>query len=186
MRREGKRVSASSENKSPGFFAHRARFNSNGANASRGLCDPPAAILSLLLLSSVAFLELLSATAGTGVVAAHLFTGPPLRGLARVVAPRAAGCFQFALLLAVEFFLQRVDGGGGLAGVNADLTRFRIQRERLCGRGYRRRLGDHSIRSWRRIHRLPIGSKNLHPEQEPDGVFLELFHHRLEHIEGFP
>ena len=57
--------------------------------------------------------------------------------------------------------------------------------ERLRGAGHRRRLGNHAVRARRRIHRLAVRSQNLHPEQEPDRVLLELQHHRLEHVEGF-
>ncbi len=34
------------------------------------------------------------------------------------------------------------------------------------------------------VHGLPIRPQNLHPEQEPDRVLLELQHHRFEHVEG--
>ena len=39
-----------------------------------------------------------------------------------------ASCnFQFALFFAVELFLERIDGGGGLAGGNGYLARSRIR-----------------------------------------------------------
>src|SRR5271157_4614662 len=62
----------------------------------------------------MALLVLLPAAAGAGVVAAHFFARPALRGLARVPASRHAGRLQLPLLLAVELLLQRVDGRRGL------------------------------------------------------------------------
>src|ERR1039457_2680546 len=68
-----------------------------------------------LLLSSVALLVFLPAAAGTWVVASYLIARPPLCRLARVAAARSRRRLQLALLLAVEFLLQRIDCGRRLS-----------------------------------------------------------------------
>ena len=73
--------------------------------ANRFLCSPD------LLLDSVALLEFLPAAAGAGVVAAYFFAGATLRGCACFSGPGEVRCGEFALLLALELLLQRVDGG---------------------------------------------------------------------------
>ena len=96
-------------------------------------------------------------------------------GLACIVAARPACRLQLALLLAVELLLQCIDRRRRLARVNPNLARLRI--ERRSGRAALATggaFGTARSRPRRCIHRLPIGSKNLHPEQEPDRVFLEL------------
>ena len=60
---------------------------------------------------------------------------------------------------------------------------------RRAGRGRRwppaERAAPHGVARAAHSIGLAIGAKNLHPEKEPDGVFLELGHHGFEHVEGF-
>ena len=63
-----------------------------------------------LLLNPVALLVFFPAAARAGVVAAHLFARPALRGLVRRSRASHAGSSQFPLLLALKLLLKRVDG----------------------------------------------------------------------------
>src|ERR1035437_5144926 len=115
-----------------------------------------------LLPCPATFLVLLAAAAGARIVAPHLLARPPLRRLAGVSA-RAAGRLQLSMLLALKFFLERVDGGRGLPRVDRNLTRLGIHRQGARGAGHRRRGGNSPADARRRIHPLGVRGQYLYP-----------------------
>ena len=81
-------------------------------------------------------------------------------------------------------FSSCVDRRRGLPRRNPDLPRRAIAHQAAARRWPPAEPWARTARPRRRIHRLAVRPKNLHPEQEPHRVFLELQHHRFEHVEG--
>ncbi len=65
------------------------------------------------------------------------------------------------------------------------ISRGRVPRAHARGGGARYRRGGRNSAPRLRggVDRLPVRPNDLHPEQEPDRVFLELQHHGFEHVE---
>src|SRR5580658_11201930 len=115
------------------------------------------------------FLILLARTAGAGIVAPYFFTDLALCRLAGFACAGAIRHRKFALLLALEFLLQRVDRRGRLARGNRDFARLRAiapsaavdSRHGLGSAFHRRRRRNGTPRLRRRVHWLSVGSENL-------------------------
>src|SRR6185437_1922623 len=140
----------------------------------------------------MALLVLLPAAAGAGVVAAYLLPSPALLRLVAVgTAAIARGCGQLALLLLVEFLLQRVYGGLRATSMDGNFRGRRGKRNAAAAVHYYRLLGTRHHGRTRNVvararcgfHRPSVGADDLHAEQEPAGVFLELVHHAFKQIE---
>lgn len=134
---------------------------------------------------AVAFFIFFAGAAWAGVVAAYFFTSDALRGSGAFSGSHCTGLFQFTFLLALELFLQFVDGGGGRAGVDGDgsvLLAWLREWQRMLS-------GCVGAQKLRRQHLLgsfdgcAVGADDLHTEEMARGVLLELNHHPLEHFE---
>src|SRR6185437_1842869 len=144
-----------------------------------------------LRFHAVALFVFLAGAAWAGVVAPDLIPRAALAGLAGARSPGHAGMRQFALLLFRELLFELVNGGLRSARGHGNLAR-RLEaavsvdtRDGMRGAGHRRCGRNFTPRLRSGIDWLAVGPDDLHPEEEPRRVFLELQHHGLEHVEGF-
>src|SRR6476646_6769116 len=86
-------------------------------------------------LCAVALFVFLARAAGAGIVAADLFAASTLRRLVSIARSGHRRGFEFALLLAMEFLFQRIDGGGRRARGDGNLPRCSLKRWRVRSTG---------------------------------------------------